>query len=271
MLTSRRAFSTFFQYAVKSTNILHITDHEGTIFFFDALKKSKIVSFNPDDGLHFNKPASFFIFGGDATDRGPYDLATTELLVDFKKRHPDQVALLVGNREIKNNRFPIELAPNLIRERLLYSKPPRWLPANSQTTPRDYLQSKLIFKDDGEAREYVESLSIEECQLLYLHWMLETNMGCPSTFQYRREELQRRTNHSVTDIEVLKSFLTETSPTGLMGEYLKLGQMGIIVPNTRVLAVHGGLTRFNIGRIPGMSLDETPIADARLWLNQLNI
>jgi hypothetical protein len=41
---------------------------------------------------------------------------------------------------------------------------------------------------------------------------LETNMGCPSTFQYRREELQRRTNHSVTDIEVLKSFLTETSP-----------------------------------------------------------
>jgi hypothetical protein len=270
MLASRRLFSTFFQHSVKSTSILHITDHEGTRFFFDALRKSKIVSFNPENGLQFNKPSSFFIFGGDATDRGSYDLATTELLVDFKKRHPDQVTLLVGNREIKNNRFKIELAPNLIRERLLHSKPPRWLPANQQTDPLDYLKSKILFKDDVDARDYAESLSIEECQLLYLHWMLEKNMGCQSTFQYRREELQRRTNHSVTDREVLQSFLTETSPAGLMGEYLKLGQMGVIFPGTRVLAVHGGLTPFNIGRIPGMPADAKPIADAWLWINKLN-
>ena len=114
MLTSRKGVSSLFQHALKATNILHITDHEGTRYFFDALNKSSIVSLK-QDGLHFNKSSSFFIFGGDATDRGSYDLATTILLVDFKKRHPNQVALLAGNREIKNARFHRELAPHLIR------------------------------------------------------------------------------------------------------------------------------------------------------------
>ncbi len=68
----------------------YITDTEGTKFFFDTLKKSKIVSLHLDKGLQFNKTSTvpFFIFGGDATDRGPYDLTITELLVDFKKRYP---------------------------------------------------------------------------------------------------------------------------------------------------------------------------------------
>jgi Calcineurin-like phosphoesterase len=273
MLTFRKAYSTFYHHAVKSTSILHITDPEGTKFFFDTVKKSKIVNLHPEKGLQFNTSSStpFFIFGGDATDRGPYDLAITKLLVEFKKRHPHNVALLVGNREIKNNRFKIELAPSLIRQRLIKTKPPRWLAANQQSVPLDALKSKIIFKDDKHIHDYVESLTIEECQLLYLHWMLDKNMGCPGTFQYRREELQRQhVSAAVTDLEVLQSFIKETSPTGLMGEYLKLGQMGVIVPNTRVLAVHGGLTPLNIGRTPGMPVNAKPIADARLWIDELN-
>jgi hypothetical protein len=269
MLASRRAASSLFHQAVKATNILHITDHEGTRFFFDALNKSSIVSLK-DDGLHFNKSSSFFIFGGDATDRGTFDLATTTLLVDFKKRHPNQVALLAGNRDIKNTRFHRELAPELIRERVLHSKPARWLPVKHQTTPFDFLKARMAFKDDAAARQFVKALPIEECQIIYLLWMLENNMGSPATFDYRREELQRAGKKTVTDRDVLNSFLTETSPMGVMGEYLKLSQLGVIVPHTRVLAVHGGLTKFNIGRIPGMAPAAKPIADARLWINKLN-
>jgi hypothetical protein len=95
MLASRRAASSLFHQGVKATNILHITDHEGTRFFFDALNKSSIVSLK-DDGLHFNKSSSFFIFGGDATDRGTFDLATTTLLVDFKKTPPESSCFARG-------------------------------------------------------------------------------------------------------------------------------------------------------------------------------
>ena len=153
---------------------------------------------------------------------------------------------------------------------MLHSQPARWLPAKQQTVPLDYFKATTALKDDAAARQFVKSLPVAECQILYLKWMLENNMGCPATFEYRRQELQRAREHAVSDMEVLNSFLIETSPTGVMGEYLKLSQLGVIVPQTRVLAVHGGLTAFNIGRIPDMAPDEKPIADARLWIMKLN-
>jgi hypothetical protein len=269
-----RGASALFRQIPKQTRILHITDTEGTSYFPKAIKRSKIVSLS-DNGLDFTSGtgAPFFIFGGDATDRGALDLATTQLLVDFKQRYPDNVALLVGNREVKNSRFSIELAPQHIRQRLLYSQQPRWL--TKPTSPLMYLKAwfqaqKKEFKNDEQLVSAAETLSIEQCQLIYLRWMLEKTMGCPNTFEYRREELQRRVNHKVDDYEVLLNFMQETSPTGLMGEYLTLGQMGVIVPDTSVLAVHGGLTEFNIGRVPGMSAKDQPVLNAQLWIDTLN-
>ena len=231
---------------------------------------------HPDTGLHFKNQNSYFIYGGDVTDRGNRDLEITQLLIDFKKRHPENVFLIVGNREIKNNRFKIELDPLLIKERLLHSKPPRWI--STQTVPLDYVladmatNGKKVKADDIEAiQNYVSSLSTEKCQLLYLRWMLEKTMGCPHTFRYRREEIERlQPKKTITDEDVLKNFLNETSPDGLMGQYLQHAQVGVIIPDTGVLAVHGGISEFNVGRIPGMSPEEKPISDAALWIQKFN-
>jgi hypothetical protein len=100
--------------------------------------------------------------------------------------------------------------------------------------------------------------------------MLEKTMGCPHTFRYRREELARQKNKIITDEEVLQSFIRESSPDGITGQYLQLSQIAAIVPNTGVLAVHGGLTPMNIGRIPDMHDTDQPIDDIRIWIREFN-
>jgi hypothetical protein len=262
----------------KTTNISFITDTEGTRYFIESVLKSNIVGYEDGHGLVFKRThgTPHFIFGGDATDRGSHDLMTTELLVNFKEKYPEQVTLLAGNRDIKNNRFKIELHPGLIRQRLLYSKPARWLPVDKQSVPKDYLKKYMVDKGLDKLEEsllvrYVGSLPVEECQLIYLHWMLETTMGSPNAFRYRREELMRRLKVSyLPDAIVLKSFLRETAPAGLMGRYLQLSQLAVIVPDTRVMAVHGGITAANVGRVPGMQESAHIIRNARTWVEYLN-
>ena len=262
------------------TRVLHITDSEGSSVFFKTLKNNSVVHYHPDKGLYFNKkiPKPYFIFGGDVTDRGKHDREITKLLVDFKRREPHRVALLAGNREIKNNRFKIELDQDLIRARLLRTPSPRWLPENERTVPLDYVIADMSAKgrrvntqDNSAITSHVNSLSIEECQLIYLRWMLEKTMGCPHTFRYRREEMaQSLQKTDISDVDVLRNFLQETAPDGLMGQYLQLAQVGVIVPDTCILAVHGGLTETNIGKLPEMSAQDKPITDVKLWIKLFN-
>ena len=242
-----------------SAHIYHITDLEGSPSFFNFINKSNVVSYDPENGLEFNKNCKnpYFIYGGDVTDHGNSDLAITKSLIDFKKHHPENVFLIAGNREITKNRYKIELAPEFIRERLMHTQQPRWL--TQQTLPLDYVvkdmqahNQKVDSEDKDTIQKYVNSLSIEECQLIYLHWMLEKTMGCSDTFEYRREELAKTATTPIRDIDVLNSFLKETAPTGLAGQYLQLAQIAAIIPNTGILTMHGGLNQYNIGRIPDM-------------------
>jgi hypothetical protein len=271
-------FRRLFHSLSKPAQILHVTDNEGTRFLFEVIQKSKIVDYHPDKGLSFAKISGepYFVFGGDATDRGRFDLATLEILLAFKNKYPDNVILLAGNRDIKQNRFKIELAENLIRDRLLLTSPPRWLSLKVQTVPLDYVKKEMqdlrMPTDDIDVvKDYIASLTTTQCQLIYLHWMLEKNMGSPHTFRYRREELVVRLGkNQISDEEVLQSFLMESAVDGLSGEYLKHAQIGAIIPETRVMVVHGGLTAENIGRIPGMRLEDPMIQNASDWLQQFN-
>ena len=256
------------------SRIFHVTDSEGNLpSFFSAINNSTTVKFNPDNGLSFHntKEKPYFIFGGDATDRGNSDIALSKLLLDFKKRYPEQVFLLVGNRDVTKNRFKIELDRGQIRSRLLNSQSPRWLPQNP-TVPLDYVNEEMkAQKYSASVLDFVNSLSIEQCQLIYLKWMLDKTMGCPHSFRHRKEELEKANPNSfISDTMILHSFLKESAPDGINGEYLQHAQVGVIIPNTGVLTVHGGLQPDNIGRIPGMDINAPPIQDARLWISQFN-
>lgn len=262
---------------IKLARIFHITDIEGCgSFFRRAIKNSSIVYIDNNDKLQFHKGRGtpYFICGGDVDDRGNEGLAILKSLLDFKQRHPENVILLVGNREIKNCRLKTELHPEHIRDRLLYTESPRWL--NHKTYPKDYvinsMKSKSIDITNQQAiNDYVRKLSINECQLIYLHWMLEKTLGSPHAFRYRREELARMNEgNSITDIDVLNSFIQETSPTGLMGQYLSQGHIGALIPGTSILAIHGGLTSQNIGRMPLMKPESQRIKNVTQWISTFN-
>lgn len=170
--------SKFFSQALKRqihTNVTFLTDFEGSKAFFNSVKGNSVINYNSDKGLFFQPKMAkngCFIYGGDVTDRGKHDQEITELLVDFKQRHPQQVILIPGNREFTKLRFKQELA-----------------------------------------------------------------------------------------------FLATTSPNGITGTYLQLAQLAAIVPDTNILTVHGALTAYNMGRIPGSN---TRIGNVHQWVDQLN-
>jgi hypothetical protein len=259
-----------------AARVLHITDAEGDVdFFIKSIRQSCMVNYNPDRGLSFARGAygsaiPHLIFGGDATDRNTGDLAIIEMLLQFKKEYPDQIHLLVGNREITKMRLQSELAPDSIRQRLMYTSSPRWLP-NQPTVPLDYVKARLeknhLPTDMSFIHSYINSLSTKDCQLIYLHWMLEKTMGCPHTFRYRREELIRKYARDVTDKEVLNNFIKESSPDGLTGQYLQRAKLAVLIPNTGILAMHGGMTEENVGCIPE---GKERFSNAQRWVDELN-
>jgi hypothetical protein len=50
------------------------------------------------------------VFGGDAVDKGPGDIRLCRQLVSLKRRHPERVFLLVGNRDLNKLRYAAELS-----------------------------------------------------------------------------------------------------------------------------------------------------------------
>lgn len=258
-----------------------LTDTEG---HFPALQKSveksRVVTIDSKGCLDFKEGVSnpYFIFGGDLADRGVGDVRLTKTLLDFKNRYPDRVYLLVGNREASKTRFYVELNPKHIRQRLLEGSTPFWLLSKPHQLPIDYVKNDMASQgilepNDEEMKNFVSLLSIDKCQLIYLKWMLEQTLGCPYTFEYHAQHMASEINCSrseISDQMVLNHIMEQYAPTGLMGQYLAKTQMIAHIPDTGIIAVHGGLTSENIGRIPSISVDSPRIENAIEWVDKLN-
>ncbi|KTD43675.1 metallophosphoesterase [Legionella quateirensis] len=264
------------------TNVHYITDTEGHYpSFSSSIKKSTVVRFDSTGKLDFHPGVRdpYFIFGGDLTDRGVGDLKLARMLLDFKYRYSDRVILLVGNRESSKTRFFVELNPKYIRERLIKGSAPFWLLSAPHQLPIDYVKKHMEANHKStdtleDIEHYVNCLDIEECQLIYLKWMLEQNLGCPNTFYYHQQHLATEKGCSITDISdymVLRSILEQNSPKGLIGEYIQQTQLAAIIPQAGIFAVHGGLTEENIGRLPSMQPSDPIIEDMHSWIDQFNI
>ena len=260
--------------------ITHLTDIEGNLSYFQRwVNRSKYLQFE-QGALAFREPKANhkFIYGGDFCDKGPGDLRIGAELIDFKTKHPLNVSLIAGNREIKCRRFTYELSAN-IQQRLLHGVPAFW---NPKSLPRHYAMQQMLTETKGAAsnnalERYVLSKSDEECQTLYLKWMLNETMGCgpfqnkPNTFEYRRMELAQIAGQptiNIVDEKVTQSFIHSVSPGGVIREYLKLAQLGDVIGET--LFIHGAVTLENMGFVPGMLESQTRITDAKEWIETLN-
>jgi hypothetical protein len=263
--------------------ISHLTDVEGNLGYMQRwADRSKYLQLR-NGALSFKVPVKdmrqTFVYGGDFTDKGPGDLRIGKALTEFKKSNPNHVFLIAGNREIKCRRFTYELDPNHIRQRLLLGQPAFW---RKQIAPKDYvsqrmLHDKWVMTSDKDIEKYISRLSTEQCQTLYLQWMLNETMGCgpfgnkPSTFEYRRlelAELSGKVPEEISDEEVTQSFIDSVAPNGIITRYLKQAQLGVIQGET--LFIHGAVTLQNQGYVPGLSDTGYRIPDAKEWIDTLN-
>jgi len=167
-------------------DVTYLTDVEGVY--------PKLTSFcrgNPSlslvDGRLEVRPGHLFVFGGDAVDRGPHGRRIVRALVDVKRRQPEQVVLLAGNRDINKLRLARELRGHL----------PKRAPAEASEWPLPDL----------------------------LRFLLEHTMGAKGAFAFRQVEL-REQDPRANDDDVVQSFLDDVSRDGDVLAYLQLAQLG---------------------------------------------
>ena len=89
--------------------IAYVTDIEGDLDYFNRwLPKSRVLRYSRSDGeleLEFTQTNAYFVYGGDVVDRGEGSVRLLKLLVALKRKYPDRVYLLVGNRDLNKLRL----------------------------------------------------------------------------------------------------------------------------------------------------------------------
>ena len=227
-----------------------VTDVEGNLeYFLRWVKQSNVVTASGATPncktlhLDLHHDNCHFVYGGDVVDKGPGDIRLTRALVDFQRRYPDRVHLLVGNRDLNKLRFTAELSETDLARPASEIPPPHWDP--KAPTLKEFLQQKL--KDSENPHLTIENLNT---RVNRLHYLLQHTLGCPRTFEFRRQELallQNSTADQITDHQVVDNFLHEVQQ-GSLAEYLSVAKVAVCIGNT--LFCHGAVDADTMRYIP---------------------
>eukprot|EP01062_Namystynia_karyoxenos_P066713 TRINITY_DN60646_c0_g1_i1.p1 TRINITY_DN60646_c0_g1~~TRINITY_DN60646_c0_g1_i1.p1 ORF type:complete len:534 (+),score=99.79 TRINITY_DN60646_c0_g1_i1:59-1660(+) len=220
----------------------YVTDVEGDRDYWQRyLEHSSVLRRAPSGELELTHPGAHFVFGGDVVDKGPGDVRLARELVALKRRYPARVRLLVGNRDLNKLRFAAELSP-------------ADLSRSHQTIPRPHWDPRAPSLSEHLAKVAAErGCEPAACDTAVerLRWTLLHTLGCPNTFEYRRQELaelEGKDPGAVGDDAVLCSMQAEARPGGSLWEYMSEAEVGAIVGNT--LFVHGAVDARNAGFVP---------------------
>lgn len=173
--------------------IAYLTDVEG-----QWAKLESFVSGNPLVALDSLgrlqvAPGARFVFGGDAIDRGSAGRRIVAAFLDVKRRQPEQVVLLAGNRDINKMRLVTELS----------GLPPTSTPLELRRGQRGPL----------------------------LRWICDNTMGARQAFRHRAEELEQE-GRAHDDEAVVTSYLSDLDPAGDLTAYLSVCQLAYRESNT---------------------------------------
>src|SRR5690242_14232502 len=90
-------------------NVAYFTDVEGQWAKFEGFLRGNPWVRWASEGKLEVAPGARLVFGGDAIDRGSGARRLLTTLLDVKKRQPEQVVLIAGNRDINKLRLHTEL------------------------------------------------------------------------------------------------------------------------------------------------------------------
>lgn len=215
---------------MSTRKIGYVTDVEGNLDFFRKyVALSGVLKWADDDNLALEEDC-YFVFGGDAVDKGPGDIRLCRLLTKLKQRYSERVFLLVGNRDLNKLRMTSEFSAKAMAQK---------------EVPKPHWDDSVPF--------YQEWLGDrEDSRPLRLKWTLQHTLGCPETFEHRRRELGIL--HEKTDDEaVVDSFVSEVLPGGALREYLENAQVAVRLGCT--LFVHGAVDKLTAGYVPSIETE----------------
>jgi hypothetical protein len=234
---------------------------------------SNILTIKSDDPAHFDAELSGdskLVFLGDSIDKGPNNLKVLSFLIYLKHKYPDRVVFIQGNRDANKLRFIWELKPqalalndpaeHLSLDRFRLNS---WAKAFSQ-----FISTEALAQVDSVPTPYTHGTDLINDRILKMKWMLKDTMGCPTTFQ----DLKGEMDHA-PDTAVAEQLLSWVSQEGLLAEYLRLSDLAYLDEPTGSLFVHGGISVENFGVIPESRLgrsDSSKITDVRAWIATLN-
>jgi hypothetical protein len=236
--------------ASASFRLGYITDVEGNLdYFLEFVEECQVITANlsRENGniqslkLSLVDETCYFVFGGDAGDKGQGDIRLVRALVDLKKSYPSRVFLLVGNRDLNKLRYTAELSEDDMARNLEDIPGPHWDP--SAPTLKDYLEA-ILAKDQGSSLDAVNT------RVNRLRYMQEHTLGCPKTFEFRRTELailQNRNLEDITDQEIVDNFLYEVEQ-GSLFQYFECANVAVIMGNT--LFCHGAVDKDTMQFVP---------------------
>jgi len=246
----------FFTYS-EDTVIEFITDVEGHWEYFLRLAHcSKVLYWDDEErgdwgpGILRLRANGMLVFGGDAPDKGPGDIRLVKTLLGLKKRFPQQVYFILGNRDIMKLRFISELHE---------VGPPgqEWLPTWD-----------LKAKTFDQFLEEHQDKGIERNKLGKLKWLLHCTMGCQdTTFDTRKRELAILKGRA-SDADVLSSYISSVdsqSADPWMLEFCRFGKIALVIGD--ILFLHGGISTESYGIVPGK---EGRCSSVKDWVDQLN-
>ncbi|CAE7268229.1 unnamed protein product [Symbiodinium natans] len=226
-----------------------------------------------------------FVFGGDTCDKGPGSLRCLETLVSAKKRHPDRVHLLLGNRDINKMRYTSEFTDEEVRQVSPETPGAYWVPEDKRVSPWSYFAS-LAAQAEGKD---VELLTHEEVQRYctkpnLMRYHLKYDMGSDGEFEFRRQELAHMSTRNVAEVsdeEVVNSYEASVAEGGVMREYLRLSEVACILGST--LFVHGQIignqfsdcgrdgVAWAVGCVPSDDGATSEwVSDLKEWVAQIN-
>lgn len=232
----------------------YVTDVEGNLdYFLRFVEESKVLDVEKGDLWSTSVTLSlrencYFVYGGDAVDKGPGDIRMVRALVDLKRRYPNHVYLLVGNRDLNKLRFTAELSDDDIARPIHDIPPPHWDP--KAPTLKEFLEQNL--KD--EVNQSAKTIECLNNRVNRLHYLLEHTLGCPETFGFRRDELSLlsgRPQQEISDEEVVDSFIHEVEHLdGSLRQYLEVADVAVCIGNT--LFCHGAVDQATMKFIPSV-------------------
>jgi hypothetical protein len=266
----------------------YITDVEGNLdYFLRFVEGSKVLDLlegNDDCSSSFSSTSlklslrdhCYFVYGGDAVDKGPGDIRLVRALVDLKRRHPNRVYLLVGNRDLNKLRFTAELSDADMARPIRDIPPPHWDP--SAPTLQEFLERMLI-KEKEDKNVSIKDLNT---RVNRLHYLLKHTLGCPETFTFRRKELSLLwglPKSEISDEQVVDSFLHEAAhQEGSLRQYFEVADVAVCIGNT--LFCHGAVDQATMKFVPSVKTKfENPqskpppaeeIDNVQEWVNALN-